>query len=263
MSILNHNEVAAARWGAGGKGYDQISAQIADAIDHCVERLAPHSKQKILDIATGTGWTARVIAERGAAVTGIDIAEETIEGAKEIAGDKIDFRVGDAEKLAFEDTSFDGATSTFGVQFVSDPEASAAEVARVLRPGGKFATTVWTKEGAIPDLFKVISKYMDPKPDPAKSPFLWGTTERLSELFGDQFAITVEPGTSMYREATAEDCWTAFSENYGPVKQLAASLDEEKRAEFRQDFIEFHEKYRTADGIVQPRNYLLLVATKR
>lgn len=263
MSILDHNKAAAARWGAAGKGYDQISAQIADAIDHCVDRLEPQADQNILDIATGTGWTARVIAERGAAVTGIDIAVEKIEAAKEIAGDKIDFRVGDAEKLEFKDASFDGATSTFGVQFVSDPEASAAEVARVLRPGARFAATVWTKEGAIPSLFKVIVKYMDPKPDPTKSPFLWGTTERLHELFGDAFDTEIDPGTSMYREATVEDCWEAFSTNYGPVKQLAASLDEDKRAEFRKEFIEFHEAYRTADGIVQPRNYLLLVATKR
>ena len=132
----------------------------------------------------------RVIAERGAAVTGIDIAEETIKAAKEIAGGKIDFRVGDAEKLAFDDSSFDGATSTFGVQFVSNPEASASEVARVLRPGAKFATTVWTKEGAIPSLFKVITKYMDPKPDPAKSPFLWGTTA-ICALLANAFAASM------------------------------------------------------------------------
>jgi SAM-dependent methyltransferase len=73
------------------------------------------------DVATGTGWTARLLKARGADVTGVDIGSGVIEGAKELAPD-IDFRLGDAEELEFPDGSFDVVTSTFGVMFVTRPE---------------------------------------------------------------------------------------------------------------------------------------------
>ena len=59
MTIKQHNETAAARWSAGGAAYDRISRQIADLIEHCVDRLDPRPGERILDLATGTGWTDR------------------------------------------------------------------------------------------------------------------------------------------------------------------------------------------------------------
>ena len=65
-----HNERPAVVWGSGGKDYDQISKGIADSIEHCVMRLDPRPGDGILDLSTGTGWTSRVVARRGATVTG-------------------------------------------------------------------------------------------------------------------------------------------------------------------------------------------------
>jgi ubiquinone/menaquinone biosynthesis C-methylase UbiE len=62
----------------------------------------PLSPERALDVATGTGWTARRLSSRGAKVTGIDIGEGVIEAAKRIAPE-IDFKVGDAEALEFPD----------------------------------------------------------------------------------------------------------------------------------------------------------------
>ena len=61
-AIQPHNERAAAMWGAGGGDYDAISRTIADSIEHCVHRLGPRPGEMVLDLATGTGWTARVAA---------------------------------------------------------------------------------------------------------------------------------------------------------------------------------------------------------
>ena len=124
--ILAHNEKAAATWGAGGLAYDRVSENILDAIDHLVARVAPRPGENCLDVATGTGWTARRIKRRGANVIGIDIGAGVIEAAKELAAD-IDFRVGDAEQLDFPDEAFDIVTSTFGVMFVARPEDAARE----------------------------------------------------------------------------------------------------------------------------------------
>ena len=68
-AVLPHNAKPAATWNAGGQKYDQISETIADAIEHCLLRLAPKSGERVLDVATGTGWTARRLAARGSNVT--------------------------------------------------------------------------------------------------------------------------------------------------------------------------------------------------
>jgi ubiquinone/menaquinone biosynthesis C-methylase UbiE len=119
-------------WNAGGAAYDRVSATVADAIEHCVLRLDPQPGEHVLDVATGTGLTARRVAARGATVVGIDLGADLIAAAAAAAsatGLKSDFRVGDAEKLQFENHSFDAVISTFGVMFVRDPQAAAAELA--------------------------------------------------------------------------------------------------------------------------------------
>jgi len=80
--VQPHNERPAAIWSAGGRDYDQISRGIADAIEHCVVRLNPQPGERILDLATGTGWTSRALARRGATVTGVDIAADLIVAAR-------------------------------------------------------------------------------------------------------------------------------------------------------------------------------------
>src|SRR6185436_8873156 len=104
--IQPHNERPAAVWSAGGKDYDEISRGIADAIEHCVQRLDPRPGERILDLSTGTGWTSRVVARRGATVVGVDIAEDLLEVARAKAAAEdlpITYELGDAEQLPFED----------------------------------------------------------------------------------------------------------------------------------------------------------------
>jgi 2-polyprenyl-3-methyl-5-hydroxy-6-metoxy-1,4-benzoquinol methylase len=78
--VLPHNSKSAATWGSGGEAYDKVSASIADAIDHVVNRVWPQPAERVLDVATGTGWTARRLASRGANVTGVDIEGEAMRG---------------------------------------------------------------------------------------------------------------------------------------------------------------------------------------
>jgi SAM-dependent methyltransferase len=136
-SIRAHNEKAAATWGAGGIAYDRVSDTIADAIDHVVARVSPLPSDSCLDVATGTGWTARRIKGRGAGVIGVDIGAGVIEAAKKLAPE-IDFRVGDAEQLDFPDGCFDVVTSTFGVMFVARPVPMRINApANIVVPGQK------------------------------------------------------------------------------------------------------------------------------
>jgi SAM-dependent methyltransferase len=266
-TILLHNERPAAIWSAGGSDYDTISRGIADSIEHCVLRLDPHSGERILDLSTGTGWTSRVVARRGARVVGADIAADLLASARaraDVEGLAIDYQIGDAEDLPFRDGEFDAVVSTFGVMFASRPEAAAAELARVCRSGGRIALTTWMWDGSLPKMFAVMKRYMPAAPVPAPpSPFEWGRLDRIRELLGIAFDLRFERGVSYYREPSAEAAWQTFSTGYGPTKSLAAALDPERREAFKQDFIAFHDGYAAELGICVPREYWLTVGVRR
>ncbi len=265
--IQAHNLKAAQTWGSGGRQYDKISESIGDAIEHCVVRLAPKPGEQILDVATGTGRGARRIAARGARVTGIDMSADLIEAAKARAAEEgltIDFKVGDAEALPVADASFDGVISTFGVMFVSKPEAAAAELARVCKPGGRLALTTWLPDSTIAGLFGVMRPYMPAAPSPPPpSPFAWGARERLQELLGRAFDLKFEPGVTVMREPSGEAAWDLFVNGYGPTKALANALDPDRRASLKKDFIAFHEINMSDLGVAMPRTYLVTIGVRR
>lgn len=266
MTVGSHNEKAASSWGAAGASYDEISRGISDAIEHCVVRLKPVPGEAILDVATGTGWTARQLAERGARVIGVDFAGSLVEAARDIAMRRhldIEFRVEDAESLSFHDAHFDAVVSTFGVMFASRPENVAAELARVCRPGGRLALVAWTPESTVASMFGVVRGFMPAPPSGAVSPFAWGRRERMRELLGDAFDLRFEDGVSFYREPDAQSAWNTFVNSYGPIRSLAATLGDERGATFRKDFIALHERYATELGITMPREYLLAIGTRR
>ncbi len=266
-TIQPHNIKAAATWNAGGRHYDRISQTIADSIDHCVIRLAPQPGERVLDVATGTGWTARRVAARGAAVTGIDLGADLIEAAIAAAAEarlKIDFRVGDAEKLPFEERSFDAVISTCGVMFVRNPEAAAAELARVCRKGGRVGLTTWPADGTIAGLFKVMKPYMpEPPSPPPPSPFEWGSRERVKELLGSSFDLRFETGTTVLREPSGLAVWELFVAGYGPTKSLAENLNPERREQLKRDFIAYHDGFLTELGVAMPRDYLVTIGVRK
>ena len=84
-AILAHHQPAATMWGRGGKDYDEVSFAISDALAHAAQRLNARAGERILDVATGTGWSARNVARRGAVVTGVDIAPELLAAAADLS----------------------------------------------------------------------------------------------------------------------------------------------------------------------------------
>lgn len=263
-NILSRNRVAAETWNRGGAKYDRISQQIADAIQHCVDRLDPYQDEDILDVATGTGWTARQVSNTGAKVTGVDLGADLIEAAKKLdVSQRIDFRVADAEALPFADRHFDAVISTFGVMFCGDPKQTASELARVCQPGGRLALAVWANHGGVYELFQVISRHKPSAPAPAHSPFDWAKPNLLKKWLGKYFELRFEEAISYHRERTAADAWEAFSQGYGPVKRLVEKLDKRAAAKFRVDFEQFHEDYCTDIGILVPRPYVLVTGIRK
>lgn len=100
----------------------------------------------VLDVASGTAGVAIQIARRcGARVVGLDLTEEMLgRGSANVTGAGLDGRIalvaGQAEQLPFPDASFDALTFTYLLRYVADPQATLAELARVVRPGGRVAS---------------------------------------------------------------------------------------------------------------------------
>jgi demethylmenaquinone methyltransferase/2-methoxy-6-polyprenyl-1,4-benzoquinol methylase len=104
---------------------------------------------RVLDACCGTGDLAVAALQAGAAtVTGLDFSERMLERARR-KSDEIDWVQGDAEKLPFEDASFDAATVGFGVRNLADLERGLAELRRVLRPAGRVAILEITKPSGL------------------------------------------------------------------------------------------------------------------
>lgn len=266
--VLEKNEKAAAMWSGGGADYDRISLGISSALDHAVARLAPTKGMKVLDIATGTGFTARLAARRGASVTGVDIAEGLLESARgkaKVEGLQIDWQLGDAERLPFDDNSFDGAISTFGIMFATDQEAALSELVRVVRPGGRIVVAAWTHDSNAVGLRKAVAPFMSAPPAGAPtppSPFNWGDPDWLRTSLGQHVSLGIEEADTVHRLPDAQTVWEEYSRGFGPVRAVAQSLDETRLAEMRSAFLEWVEQFRTDLGIAMPFRYVVSAGIK-
>lgn len=263
------NERARAVWNAPGGRYDEISRSISDAIEHAVERLQPAAGERVLDLATGTGWASRIVAQRfpGARVVGADIADQLLAYARATAARQelaIEYLQADAENLPFGDGELDGIVSTFGVMFAGNPAAAASELARVTRRGGRVVLATWKDDGNVANMFGVMKRFMPPAAQPAPaSPFAWGRRERLNELLGASFELAYEEGTNAFRYASGEQAWNLWVSHYGPAMSLAAGLDDARREEFKRAMILWHETFATPLGFEQPRTYVITRAVRK
>jgi SAM-dependent methyltransferase len=251
-------------WGNGP--YARISEHLKIAHDHLFRAVPPRAGERWLDVATGTGEVARPAARGGAQVTGLDLAPDLIDTARERAaaeGLDISFDVGDAEALPYEDGSFDTVTSTFGVMFAPDHAAVARELARVCRPGGRLALLTWDSERGVAEFFKIMAAYQPPRPEGVGNPFAWGDKDHVTGLLGDAFELRFEEGDCPQPGSSSEEVWELFATSYGPTKTLVEGLDPDRREALHSDWLAYFDQYRTNDGVSQPRPYLLVLGTRR
>ena len=173
-----------AAWASGDYSIIGVTLQIVG--ETLCEALNLQAGERVLDVAAGNGNATLAAARRGAKVTALDYVPALLDRARErAAADRlsVQFQEGDAENIPFGDWSFDVVLSTFGVMFSPNQERAAQELVRVCAPNGKIGMANWTPEGFVGQLFKTIGKYVPPMPG-VKSPALWGTRQRLAELFG-------------------------------------------------------------------------------
>jgi SAM-dependent methyltransferase len=216
---------------------------------------------RVLDVACGTGNASIRAAATGAEVVGVDLTPELFDAGREEAteaGVSLEWVQGDAEELPFEDESFDVVLSTFGCMFAPRHVVAAAEIARVLRPGGRVGITAWTPEGGMGSFFRTVGAYMPPPPTIAQPPVLWGREAHVRELFADR-----EIELEFHRETVApaqfgstDEAIEYLATRFGPMIMAREMLTAAGRwDDLRADLVELYERD-------EPLEYLVITGTK-
>jgi SAM-dependent methyltransferase len=246
--------------------FERVAEQIANIHDHLVAELAPRPGEKWLDVGTGTGGVAVRAARGGAEVTGSDLAPALIATAKRLAAEEgldIRYEVGDAEALPYADASYDVVSSCFGAMFAPDHAAVARELARVTRPGGRLGMINWDPDGRMGDFSRVVARFQPPLPEGAGNPMDWGREEHARTLLGDDFELSFVHAQDSQVGESGEQLWQVFVSSFGPMKALYGSLDEGRRDELHRAYVDQMEEHRTNGHIEAPREYLMILGTRR
>ena len=245
---------AAELWGGGE--YELVAARFAEIHDALVDSLAPQAGERWLDVATGTGEVAVRAARAGADVTGLDIAPRLLEQARSKSAE-IQWVEGDAQALPFPDGAFDVVSSSFGLIFAPDQETVARELARVCR--GRVGLTVWRPNEGPHAIYAAFGGEQPAWPSADD----WGREERLRELLGAAFEFELEERIWWLEGASPQDVWELMSNGAPPVKALLDSLEADRSATFRDAMLEYWSQFQTADGVREPRRYLLVLGGRR
>jgi SAM-dependent methyltransferase len=195
-----------------------------------------------LDVGCGTGaLSATILAQASPrSVVGVDPSDAFVAYAAEhVRGPNVTFRTGDAQALPFHDASVDAAVAGLCLNFVPDQAGAAAEMQRVVRPGGIVAAYVWDYAGRM-DLMRVFwdaAVALDPTAaDLDEGPrFPICAPGPLGELFTTTGLRDVEVRAidvpTRFRDF--DDYWTPFLGGQGPAPAYAMSLTDERRDALR------------------------------
>ncbi len=252
-------------WSSGDYAVVGTTLQIVG--EQLCEALDLRAGARVLDVAAGNGNASLAAARRWCDVVCTDYVPTLLDRAHERAhADRlaIEFRGADAEALPFQTAAFDVVVSTFGVMFTPDQERAASEMIRVCRPGGKIGLANWTPEGFIGQLFRTLGRFIPPPPG-TKSPALWGTRPRITDLFGAHAAsIAAELQYFVFRYHSPAHFLEVFRTYYGPMLKAFAALDAAGQAALEQDIFALIAAFnRAGDGsVVVPSEYLEIVITR-
>lgn len=249
MAFLNHRLVADARLRAG---------------------------MQVLDLGSGTGYPALLGAQtvgQTGSVIGLDLAEQMLavarRKAKALGLANVTFRTGDVTALPYEANSFDAVTSRFCLMFLPDIPKAAAEIARVLRPGGWVVAAVWSSPDKNPSIglsMEAIKKVVElPPPDPtAPGIFRLAKPGDLAGMFQQAGLVDVtdQEFLAEWSYASAEEYYTSLMEIAAPVQNLMAKLSAPQVQEVRRLITQAATQYQRGNCITFPLAVRMVAARK-
>ncbi|HEX6634445.1 MAG TPA: methyltransferase domain-containing protein [Usitatibacter sp.] len=195
-----------------------------------------------LDVGCGTGALSAAILDQcfPSSVEGVEPSEGFLKTAKENLGDRAALHQGSATAIPLGDSSVDVVVSGLVLNFIPDPHAAIAEMARVTGDGGTIAAYVWDYAGRMELMRHFWDAAADLDPDAAKLDegvrFPLCTPMALADLFAGAGleAVDVEPIDIETPFENFDDYWQPFLGGQGPAPAYAMSLDEAARSRLRE-----------------------------
>ena len=237
MDIASIKQRQQAAWASGD--YAAVGSRLLPTAELLCEAVDLRAGERVLDVACGNGNAALAAARRFCQVIGIDYVPALLERARRRAqaeGLEATFQEADAEALPFPDGAFDVVLSTCGAMFAPDQERTAAELLRVCRPGGRIGMVNWTPDSYVGELFRAIGRHLPPPPG-VRPPVLWGSQERLRELFGPDVTISAPRRSFLWRFPSAEHQAEFFATFYGPATRALATLGSDSAADLKAEMV--------------------------
>jgi SAM-dependent methyltransferase len=250
--------------------YDALAGRVTSRLARpLLDAVGARAGTRLLDVATGPGYVAAEAAERGAESVGVDFSETMIAHARAHVRD-VEFVLGDATALPFEDGSFDAVVAAFVLLHLAAPERAVAEAARVLKPGGKAAFTVWDEPsrgrwlGVFFEAFTAAGA--QPPPDVPRGPdfFKFADDAAFTALLegAGLRGIQVERVAFDLDLVDADELWDGLLGGSVRVRPMIIGQPEELRREIRRRYDELLEPYRSADALAVPVSVRLASGTK-
>ena len=240
------------KFSAGWKKWDAMTMDFLNPMgQEIIASINPSGSDNILDIAAGTGEPGLTIAAllNGGKVTITDLSEDMLTIAKENAATKgisnIETIACDVCELPFADNSFDAISCRFGFMFFPDMQLAANEMARVLKPGGKIATSIWNvpeKNFWVTAIMGTINKNMELPPPPPGAPGMFrcakpGLMKEIFEKAGFQ-NIKEKEVASKLNSVTVETYWNMMTEIGAPIVAALSKADDGIRKKIKNEVFE-------------------------
>jgi ubiquinone/menaquinone biosynthesis C-methylase UbiE len=253
-------------WSKGD--FAMVASLVFNASESLAEALEIVPDERVLDVACGSGNGAISAARRSwGGTVGADYVPALLERGRERAAAErleVEFVEADAQDLPFDDASFGVTMSIFGAMFAPDQPKTAAELLRVTKPGGRIGMANWTPEGAVGQMFQMISKHAPPPPG-IESPLRWGNEDSVRELLGDGVSeISFERRISRQPFRSADHYIEFFRTYFGPTQTAYERVGPEGEEALTNDLRAFLEAANTAGdrAMVLEAEYLQVIATK-
>ena len=206
----------------------------------------------ILDVAAGNGNATLAVARRFCEVTSTDYVRPLLDKGRarvEAEGLEADFRIADAQDLPFADNRFDGVISTFGAMFAPDQQATASELLRVCKPGGKIALASWTPQGFVGRLCALTGRHMSAAPG-FQAPANWGREEWIREHFEPHASeLRIRRKRFNFRYHSPEHYVDVFRTHYGLTRKAFEKVGPEGEKALHDDMCDLCREFDIAtDG---------------
>lgn len=202
--------------------------RLAPAAEVAVDALALTSGERVVDVGCGTGNAALLAARAGGSVLGVDPSARLLAAARAAAADAgltCEFETGEGAAIPAGDGAFDAAVSVFGVIF-ADAEAAAAELLRVVRPGGRIVLTTWTPAGPTPKVTAAMLDALGVPPTPPR----WSDPDVLRSLFAPH-PVTIAEHPLAFTAASAAEYVAEHTDHHPMWLAAAPALAEHGKLE--------------------------------